>query len=405
MQTHTHRGIRRGLVLGIVVIGLLAYASWALLRPMPAIQPDNSLSQHRTSAPAAPLAWPASGQAAVGIIDSAISENTGSQTPVPTASTAKIITALVVLDKKPLKAGEAGPVITLTPADVALYEGYKAVDGSLLPVVAGEQLSEYQMLQAIMLPSANNIADSLAIWAFGSLPTYSTAANEWLAAHKLTNTHVGTDASGLSPTTTSTAIDLVALGTLAIKQPALAAVVAQKTATGIPVVSTISNVNSLLGTDNIIGIKTGNSDEAGGVFVSASRIPVNGKAVTIVTAVAASANLYSALSTSRTLVRSAQAHFAPLQIVKKGQTVGSYTAPWGVRTNAVAAQDMTQIMWQGGVVQSRIQLETIPSAKEHNKVGVVTVAESAITGKRSVDIKLSSELAGPSVFWRLGHPF
>ena len=175
------------------------------------------------------------------------------------ASEAKLITALAVLKKYPLALNQAGPAITLGPSDVAIYDKYQSENGSDLVVVNGEKLTEYQMLQAMLLPSADNIADSLAIWAFGSLTDYTVFANQYVKSQGLSETTVGSDASGFDPSSMTTAANLVNIGQLVMTNPVLASIVGQPTATGFPVVGTIKNVNLVLGKDNIIGIKTGNT--------------------------------------------------------------------------------------------------------------------------------------------------
>ncbi|HYH36522.1 MAG TPA: serine hydrolase, partial [Candidatus Saccharimonadales bacterium] len=271
----------------LAVVLLVGYVGWALRKPLPQLTPALAASTIKTDVPAGNLAWPAGGQAAVGIKDTQIMQARGTQTPLPIASTAKLITSLSVLKQKPLAPGQQGPLITMTDRDVALYNSYMARDGSVVKVVAGEQISEYQALQAIMLPSANNISDTMAIWAFGSLEAYAAYANEYIKQLGLHDTHVGSDASGLAPDSTSTAQDLVKLGKVAMQNPVLAEIVGQSTAK-LPIVNDVKNVNFLLGTDNIVGVKTGNTEEAGGVFVGAARVNINGKPVTIVTAVAGS---------------------------------------------------------------------------------------------------------------------
>lgn len=150
----------------------------------------------------------------------------------------------------------------------------------------GEQLSEYQMLEAMMLPSADNMADSLAIWAYGSLPAYQAAANQYLANHNINDTHVGVDASGLDPSTVSTAHDLVLLGEAAMQNAVLAEIVAKPSVNGFPLMGTISNTNTLLGQNGIVGAKTGNTDQAGGVFVFAANYnDANGQELSVVGAV------------------------------------------------------------------------------------------------------------------------
>lgn len=386
----------------------MSYSAWALLRPLPVLNPSPRSNTISMDAGSAALSWPVAGQTAVSILGTDILDTHGKQTPVPIASTAKVITALVVMNKKPLKQGETGPVITLTEADVELYKKTMAADGSLIPVAAGESISEYQMIQAIMLPSANNIADTMAIWAYGSLPAYASAANAYLKSNGLINTRVGSDASGLSPTTTSTAADLVKIGKLAMENPVLAEVVGQSSATGIPLTNTVKNVNSLLGTANIIGVKTGNTDEAGGVFISASRITVDNKPTTIVTAVAGSPTLFNALKDSLALVRSAQTNFSTVHLVKAGDILGRYQLRQGGSVAAVASKDLKVTGWKGSQVSALTTLRSMNSEKASDPagqiVGSVATSNSVLSTKQSVPVKLKAKPPEPSSLWRLTHP-
>lgn len=370
------------------------------------MQPLSRFSALQAKAPASTLQWPAQGQAAVGVAGTSILDMHGAETPVPTASTAKLITALTVLAAKPLQPGQQGPTITLTPNDVAIYNNYVAQDGSLVQVQAGEQISEYQMLQTMMLPSANNMADSLAIWAFGSLQTYQQAANQYLEDQGLVTSHVGSDASGLSPTTTSTAHDMVQIGELVMQNPVLSQIVGQPTAAGIPVVGTIKNVNSLLGTDGIIGIKTGNSDQAGGAFVSASKTTANGKPVTIITAVMDAPGLWQAMQESLPLIQSAQANFKPTTVITAGKPVASYKSEWGKTITASAQKSLAMQAWGGSTISAKAKLNPIkPNAEAGQTVGMVTVPKSTFNDQLSATVSLRSAPSKPSVLWRLTHPF
>src|SRR5690242_21964551 len=78
------------------------------------------------------------------------------------------MTAYLVLHDHPLASGQDGPTITLTETDVADTERRRGQDESVVSVVAGERLTERQALQALLLPSANNIAAVLARWDAGS---------------------------------------------------------------------------------------------------------------------------------------------------------------------------------------------------------------------------------------------
>lgn len=275
-----------------------------------------------------------------------------------------------------------------------------------MPVQAGEKITEYQMLQAIMLPSANNIADSLATWAFGSLDMYRSYANKYVAELGLHSTHIGSDASGFAPDTTSSARDLVKLGEAAMQKPVLAGVVGQSSASGLPIVGTVKNVNFLLGTSNIVGVKTGNTDEAGGVFVGAARTTVNGKPVTIVTAVLGSPTLFVAMKDSLSLIQSAQANFKSATVVKAGEVVGSYKVPWGGTIQAAATKDLRSSTWGGKSVTPHIHLQKISAqSRTGQQAGNVIVGASAFTDTKSVSVFLKNSSRQPTLRWRLTHPF
>ena len=126
------------------------------------------------------------GRAAVGYIDPssgaiqcrALGAGDGYTFRAPRLALAKLITVQVVLDKYPLAAGESGPLIAMSGDDEARYWWTVNVGGSNARVVAGEQISQRQLIEGILLASANNMADSLAIWAFGSMDSYHQAATE-----------------------------------------------------------------------------------------------------------------------------------------------------------------------------------------------------------------------------------
>ena len=90
----------------------------------------------------------------------------------PTASTAKMILGLAIMEAKPFNLGEQGEVLTITPEFYQKYLWYLNHGGSHTVVSEGEEISEYDALMAVFLPSSNNMADSLAIWAFGSIDNY-----------------------------------------------------------------------------------------------------------------------------------------------------------------------------------------------------------------------------------------
>src|SRR5579863_9952359 len=99
-------------------------------------------STSTTPTPLPGTVWPAYGQAA--FVESGHSQVQSSpdQHPAPIASVSKVMTAYVVLRDHPLQVGQEGPAITLTEADVADTGRRRAEGQSVVPVSAGEQLTE-----------------------------------------------------------------------------------------------------------------------------------------------------------------------------------------------------------------------------------------------------------------------
>ena len=228
--------------------------------------------------PAGVLAWPATGAAAVQVGDGPIKSH-GDDRTRPIASVAKVMTAYLILLAMPLNTGESGPSYTITATDVADADRRYRLDESGVPVKNGEVINERELLQALMLPSANNIAAVLAKWQRGTEPLFVAEMNAKAAELGMTHTHY-TDPSGYSDTTTSTASDQLLLVNAAMKIAAFAALVKLKTAR-IPVAGDIYNTNPLLGKDGFVGIKTGSDDAAGGCLAFRSVQTSGGKSVTI----------------------------------------------------------------------------------------------------------------------------
>jgi D-alanyl-D-alanine carboxypeptidase (penicillin-binding protein 5/6) len=228
------------------------------------------------------VSWPADGVSAADISGFGVVAGPGATRPVPIASVAKVMTAYVVLHDHPLPSGGSGPDITVQPSEAAAYPSQVRDGDSLVPVVAGERITERQALAALLLPSADNMAWILARWDAGSRPAFVARMN--VTAHRLGMTGTSyTDPSGLDPSTTSTAADQVRLGAAAMQVPALAATTAMATAV-VPVAGVVRNTNTLLGQDGIAGLKTGSTQAAGGCLLVAAWKEVNGHRTLIVAA-------------------------------------------------------------------------------------------------------------------------
>jgi D-alanyl-D-alanine carboxypeptidase (penicillin-binding protein 5/6) len=382
----------------VFLVVVIAGAVVLYLRPLPALYPINHVGSLTGSQPV--LTWPAATETAIGGTGYGVLDVNGGQTKMPIASSAKLITALTVLSHYSLQLGDQGPTITFSSADEAIYNNYLAEDGSVVKVVSGEQMSEYQALCAMLLPSANNIADSLAIWAFGSLQNYTQQADLEIQGLALHNTVVGTDASGFAPATESTSHDLVQLGEDALNNPVLAQIVGL-TQANLPVVGEVKNVNSLLGQDGIIGIKTGNTDQAGGVYIFAAKDSVGSYPLTVVGAIEGAPTLEDALSQTKPLLDSAKDNFKVATVTSSGQVVGNYKTPWGEYVSILASRNLNALVWSGQTVTPAVSDSAVYAPQPAGTiVGTLNLPEA---NSGSVNLVLAQKLASPPWWWRIFH--
>lgn len=381
----------------IVVVVLMIIGGYFYARPVPAVSPVDQIPIVPTMEPKA-LRWPGFGQAALGASNYGLLAAQGNQKPVPIGSVTKVITALAVLKHKPLSPGQPGPAITLNGSDVELFNYYYLNNGSVAKVAAGRQITQLQALQAVLIPSSNNMADSLAKWAFGSIEAYLKYANDMVKQMGLADTTVG-DTNGFSDTTTSTASDVVNLGMAAIDNPVIAQIVRQPTAQ-IPVSGTINNTNFMLGKNGVVGIKTGNTEKAGGCYLFASERSLSGQKVTLIGAFLNAPNLVSAINATGPLADSADSNFQQVTVLKKGQVMGDYSAPWGESVKYSVSKDISLLAWKDSDIKVSSKAQNIPSPAEAG-AGVGTVTVEAGRLKSAAALTLDKKLPGPSWHWRI----
>ncbi|AYG04844.1 D-alanyl-D-alanine carboxypeptidase family protein [Gryllotalpicola protaetiae] len=388
----------------VVVLALLAYLGAALLHPLPttaAVIPAEAITPITTAAVAP--AWPTQGGAAVGLVGQAgLLGSSGSDASVPIASITKTITALVLLDKYPLKAGDPGPTITFGQGDVDILNQVWAEDGSWATVQAGEQLTLTQAMTVMMLKSANNYARSLAVWSYGSQDAFVDAANAWLAQHGFTHTHM-TDPSGLDPGSVSNMTDLVGIGELAIANPALAAVVNTTSATMPAPVGEIQNTDPLIGKDGIEGVKTGFTDQAGHCLLFASKVTINGTPRTMVGVMVGQPTYDALWSGVPALLASYEKAFHQVDLTDAGRMVyATYSTPWGGSTRVVAASRPSVEIYSASSIAITVTADRLAAVAAKAKVGTVTFSY----GGKAVVADLTTERAieAPTTWWKLTHP-
>lgn len=177
----------------------------------------------------------------------------------PIASLTKMMTALIVLQRR-----ELDDVVVVSPA--AVFDGDDYGASSTLGLRAGERRTVRELLDALMLQSANDAALALAIDISGSERRFLELMNERARALGMRDT-VFFSPNGLDDRGRSTASDLLELTRAAYGEDGFARIVSSKFRT-IPAPQgpprRVQNRNAMLWLyDGAIGVKTGFTTGAG----------------------------------------------------------------------------------------------------------------------------------------------
>lgn len=219
------------------------------------------------------IEWPQRGQAAFVLGDGRPSASPHQQ-PARIASLAKVMTAYLALERYPLSGAQDGFTVTVT-AEQAQAEGQGQ---SVVAVRPGEQLTERQLLEALLIPSGNNIASMLAVRVAGSEARFLAEMNAEARALGMTHT-VYTDPSGFDPSTVSTAADQLRVFRQAMHYSVFREVVSMASVT-LPVAGTLTNYNPLIA-EGYAG-KTGSDSAAGGCLAFFTHVTVGGRGLSAV---------------------------------------------------------------------------------------------------------------------------
>ena len=390
----------------VIVVAAVAWVVVELLRPVPSMALTASVTTVRVLPGVAPRPdWPGRAEAAVGLAGTGLLGMHGGSAPVPIASLAKIMTAYVVLRDHPLPAGGSGPAITVTAADAAAYASDQRQGQSVVKVQPGEKLTEVQALEAMLVPSGNNIASMLAAWDAGSEGAFVAKMNAAARSIGLRGTRYA-DASGADPATVSTASDQYRLTVRALQIPAFRQIVAMPQVT-LPVAGVAYNVNAAIGHDGITGVKTGSTSEAGGCLAFAAIRTVAKSPVTIVGVVlgvqptaAQPSELGGAISNAENLLRSVGGDLERVQVVTPGAVLGRVSSAWTSGPAAVAATGVSVTAWPGTPVTVTVAPRPLAHAvRAGQPVAQATVSVGSHVSHVTLDA--SQAVSAPSVSWLL----
>ncbi|MHB1538653.1 MAG: D-alanyl-D-alanine carboxypeptidase family protein [Solirubrobacteraceae bacterium] len=349
------------------------------------------------------LAWPREGESAVEVAGVGRLGVHGSDKPVPIASVAKVMTAYLTLREFPLQPGSEGFELTVTKAEVREEHARVALEESVVPVAAGERLSERQALQALLLPSANNVAAMLARHDAGSEAAFIARMNATASNIGMTGTRY-TDPSGFLETTVSTPTGLLELAAVAMREPGFAALVNEREAR-LPVAGRVVNYNGLLGSEGYVGIKTGSDEAAGGCLLFAKRATVAGHHFTILGVVLGQHDgllVPAALASAQRLGNSAAAALREGTVLPAGARVLVAHGVEGQRASIVTKHPLDEIGWGGLRVPVTVSLVDPRDSKLAAGTSIATVSVDGASTASSRAVAARS-LGQPSLGWRLRH--
>jgi D-alanyl-D-alanine carboxypeptidase (penicillin-binding protein 5/6) len=287
----------------------------------------------------------------------------------------------------------------MTAADVTNFKQRQAAGESVVAVNANDNFSEYQLLQGLLLPSGNNLADALARFDAGSVDGFVAKMNQ--TASKLGMQHTKfADTNGASNQSQSTPGDLVVLEEKAMTQPAFAEIVKQPEA-NLPSAGRVFNVNAILGQEGIIGVKTGSLPDVGiANFAFAATAQVGSQPITILGAVTGQDSLAKAFDSSKALIKAVRSGVKVERVATSGDPVGYYDAPWGGKATVLTPKDVDMLAWPGLPVKTSVNMPSITApAASDTTAGTMTVT----LGDQQVklDLKTSGPIPKASTRWRL----
>jgi len=331
--------------------------------------------------------------------------------PLPTASMAKMMTALIVMEE--IQAGRLhlnDPVTTSARASKMGGSQIYAKDGQVLPLQT--------VLAALMIQSANDAAEMLAEKVAGSAEAFADIMNQRAKQLGLTQS-MFFDPHGLpnpNPALNDkmSAHDLAILGLEVMKYPLIREFAKTPTmpfqngtfTAGLTNPNHLINPHKVNYYDAATGIKTGYSGPAG-YCVTASAKRGDMELVCVVMGARSSSGPNSSFGIAQRLMANAFAQYSMSPVLKKGAHVGDATVTDGASktVSAVAGADAKALVKRGEEAQVKIAFHassvTAP-VSAGQPVGSVTV-----TGP-GMQLKVPA-VAGASVekqaWWRKFWPF
>jgi serine-type D-Ala-D-Ala carboxypeptidase (penicillin-binding protein 5/6) len=290
---------------------------------------------------------------------------------LPVASTTKLMTAYLALhDLRPNQMVTAPAYRPSNPAEIRL--GLRA----------GERIRVRDLLYGLLLPSASDAAETLAVAVSGSVPAFVDEMNQTSQRLGLTDTSYANPIGLDDPDNYSSAHDLVTLASILMRNRLFARIVDTQSATlhsgDRP--RTVTSRNTLLGRAPWIdGLKTGHTLGAGYVLVGSG----TRGSTTLISAVLGTPSQYARDADTFQLLDYGFSLYHPVQPVTQGEELASPKLDYrGDHLPLIAERALPVTVREGQRVITRVSApdEISGAVREGEALGRVTVT---VDGKRA----------------------
>ncbi len=227
-----------------------------------------------------PLAWPGQGSGAIAIPGLSVAVASSSQPQVPIASITKLMTVWVVLHRRPLRGGQVGPCLVVTPAEVAQYREQVATGQSTVKIALGLRLCENILLRGLLVHSAADYAHLLVALTGWSQATFVRVMNRDARVLGLSRTHY-VEPTGIDPRDLSTALDQATLAVDLLAAEPIVRSIVRLPAIRLPVAGWEGSFTPDVGVGGVVGVKSGFTPAAGGCDVMAVDFTDGSRTLTI----------------------------------------------------------------------------------------------------------------------------
>jgi len=263
------------------------------------------------SAAASPPSFDARAWILIDARDGSVIADKAQNKRLPIASTTKLMTAYLALRKLRPKQMVAAP--SYQPSASAEIE---------LGLRPGERIRVRDLLYGLLLPSASDAAETLAVGVSGSVPAFVAAMNRAARRLGLTDTSYANPIGLDDPGNYSSAHDLVTLARILLRNRLFARIVDTGSATlhSGDHARTVTSRNTLLGrVPWVTGVKTGHTLGAGYVLVGSGRQ----NSTTLISAVLGTPSEYARDADTLKLLDYGFSLYHPVQPVNRGEEVAS----------------------------------------------------------------------------------